>query len=91
MISGPGPDREQLIDVLAACAMILAHQRNAAHQSRVNGQIARARAWRERQAARPGARDAELRAAPRRTSREPHPAAWVAPSSPSRRPGAPSG
>lgn len=76
VISGPGPDRESLIDVLGACAMILAHQRNARHQSRVNGQLARARAWRERQAARPGARDAELRAAPRRTSREPHPAAW---------------
>lgn len=76
VISGPGPERVTLIDVLGACAMILAHQRNARHQSIVNGQIARAREWRERQAARPGARDAALRSGQRRTSREPHPAAW---------------
>ncbi len=73
-----GAPREALLDVLGACAMILAHQRNARHQSLVNGQLHRAREWRERQAARPGARDAGLRSGQRRTSREPHPAAWDA-------------
>lgn len=67
-------DRESVVSIAEAIALVRSHHAQVRWQALVNLQVARGCEWRARQARRP--QPADLRGEGKRSSRQPHPAAW---------------